>query len=204
MTFGDLLLGWPRPAESWYEAVPIGNGRLGAMVFGGVSQHRLQINDSTVWSGTPQGPADGLAEVLATGAGPERLAELREAIRAQDYRRAEALVKSFEGRYSQEYLPFVDLWMSFAEGEQAIYHGRTLNIDNGVAADSLRYRQKARTAADVGQPAGAGDLPVRGRRGRDFGPRPGHLLAAADGRPMDYRGGIRGRGGRTGGRCAAA
>jgi alpha-L-fucosidase 2 len=80
---------------------------------------------------------DGLADVLTTGAGPGRLAELREAVLAADYRRAEKLVMSFEGRYSQEYLPFVDLWMAFAEGEEAIYHGRTLNIDNGVAADSF-------------------------------------------------------------------
>jgi alpha-L-fucosidase 2 len=133
----DLLLSWPRPAGSWYEAAPVGNGRLGAMVFGGISRDRLQINDSTVWSGTPDSPAEGLAQVLGAGAGPERLAEVRGAIRAENYRLAESAVMSFEGRYSQEYLPFVDLWTSFREGEEATYHGRTLNIDNGVASDSF-------------------------------------------------------------------
>jgi alpha-L-fucosidase 2 len=128
----DLLLHWPSPVRTWFEAAPVGNGRLGAMVFGDV----LQINDSTVWSGTPSSPSDGLAEVLAAGAGPERLAKLRAAVRAADYPSANALVMAFEGRYSQEYLPFVDLSLSYEDGQRA-YGGRTLNLDNGVVADSF-------------------------------------------------------------------
>ncbi|MFD7446091.1 glycoside hydrolase N-terminal domain-containing protein [Streptomyces sp. NPDC059909] len=59
------------------------------MVFGGVHRSRFQINDSTVWSGVPDGPAAGLAEVIASGVGSERLAEARQAILEEDYRRAE-------------------------------------------------------------------------------------------------------------------
>ncbi|MCF3963558.1 glycoside hydrolase N-terminal domain-containing protein, partial [Streptomyces fuscigenes] len=73
----DLRLHWPRPAAAWNEAAPVGNGRLGAMVFGGTRTARIQINDSTLWSGTPATPARGLAAVRAAGAGPERLAEVR-------------------------------------------------------------------------------------------------------------------------------
>ncbi|WP_422771112.1 glycosyl hydrolase family 95 catalytic domain-containing protein [Plantactinospora sp. WMMC1484] len=134
---GDLVLAWPEPASSWFEAAPVGNGRLGAMVFGGVHRARFQVNDATVWSGTPDGPAAGLADVLAAGAGPERLAEVRRAVLAEDYRRAEALLMSFEGRYSQEYLPFVDLWMSLAAGPDAAYLGRTLNLDTGVVDETI-------------------------------------------------------------------
>jgi alpha-L-fucosidase 2 len=162
MVGGDLVLAWPRPASNWFEAAPVGNGRLGAMVFGGVRRSRLQINDSTVWSGKPDGPATALAEVLASGAGPERLAEVRQAIREEDHRRAEALLMSFEGRYSQEYLPFADLWMSLADGDGAVspadggeavspadgdgalgpgdgsvYRGRTLNLDDGVVSEAI-------------------------------------------------------------------
>jgi alpha-L-fucosidase 2 len=136
-TAGDLVLAWPRPASSWFEAIPVGNARLGAAVFGGIHRSRFQINDSTIWSGTPDGPAAGLAEVLASGAGPERLAEVRQAIRDEDYRRAEALMLSFEGRYSQEYLPFIDLWMSLAGGTEAVYRGRTLNLDTGVVREAI-------------------------------------------------------------------
>jgi alpha-L-fucosidase 2 len=136
-TAGDLVLAWPQPASSWFEAIPVGNGRLGAMVFGGVHHSQFQVNDSTVWSGTPDAPAAGLAEVLASGAGPERLAEVRQAILEEDYRRAEALLMSFEGRYSQEYLPFVDLWMWLTAGPEATYGGRTLNLDTGVVSETI-------------------------------------------------------------------
>src|SRR5215469_3276655 len=134
---GDLVLAWQRPASRWFEAIPVGNGRLGAMVFGGIHDSRFQVNDSTLWSGTPDGPAVGLAEVLASGAGPERLAEVRRAILEEDYRRAETLLMSFEGRYSQEYLPFVDLWMSLPRGPHATYGGRTLNLDTGVVGETI-------------------------------------------------------------------
>lgn len=123
----DLILSWPAPAVEWVEAAPVGNGRIGAMVFG---DGRIQVNDSTVWSGTPAGPALGLAEVLANGAGPVRLAEAREALRAGDFRRAEALLMTFEGRYSQEFLPFADLSLTLPG--HVVHEGRTLNLDTGV------------------------------------------------------------------------
>ncbi|MGW3243868.1 glycosyl hydrolase family 95 catalytic domain-containing protein [Streptomyces sp. NPDC001070] len=137
MNSTDLLLGWPAPAADWNEAAPVGNGRLGAMVFGGTHRARIQINDSTVWSGTPGGPAKALADVLAAGAGPQRLAEVRAALRAGDPHRAEDLLMAFEGPYSQEYLPYADLWLTVPGGERATYRGRTLNLDNGVAEDAF-------------------------------------------------------------------
>src|SRR5918993_2106051 len=48
---GALCLWYRRPAASWNEALPVGNGRLGAMVFGGVETERLQLNEDTVWAG---------------------------------------------------------------------------------------------------------------------------------------------------------
>ncbi len=47
-------LWYRRPAQRWVEALPLGNGRLGAMVFGGVVEERLQLNDDTLWSGGPK------------------------------------------------------------------------------------------------------------------------------------------------------
>src|SRR6476660_8207170 len=48
-----LTLWYRRPANLWVEALPVGNGRLGAMVFGGVAHERIQFNESTVWTGEP-------------------------------------------------------------------------------------------------------------------------------------------------------
>ncbi len=65
---GDLVLWYREPAEKWTDALPIGNGRMGAMVFGGVNHERLQLNDDTLWSGAPRdwnnpGAREHLAEV---------------------------------------------------------------------------------------------------------------------------------------------
>ena len=49
-----LELTYGRPARRWVEALPVGNGRLGAMVFGGVGHERLQLNEDTLWSGGPR------------------------------------------------------------------------------------------------------------------------------------------------------
>ena len=142
-----LRLRWPAPASEWSEAVPVGNGRLGAMVFG---DGRLQINDATVWSGTPSSPALALRDVLAGGAGPIRLQEVRNAIDKRDYRLAETLLMSFEGPYSQEFLPFADLWMDIA-GEPA-HHGRVLDLHNAVVEESLDGTRRRTWAS---RPAGA-------------------------------------------------
>ncbi|HEX9337229.1 MAG TPA: glycoside hydrolase N-terminal domain-containing protein [Pseudonocardiaceae bacterium] len=150
-----MELSWPRPATTWGEAAPVGNGRLGAMVFGGPGRARFQVNDSTVWSGTPHGPAEGLAGVLAAGAGPARLADVRAAIRAGDLRRAESLLMSFEGPYSQEYLPYVDLWMTL----DAEFHGRTLDLDNGVVRERFPGGERATWAS---HPAGVLCIAVTG------------------------------------------
>ncbi len=49
----DLSLWYDEPAGFWEAALPIGNGRLGAMVFGGISEERIQFNEDTVWQGKP-------------------------------------------------------------------------------------------------------------------------------------------------------
>ncbi|MCH8979803.1 MAG: glycoside hydrolase N-terminal domain-containing protein, partial [Armatimonadetes bacterium] len=64
---GDDFLWYEQPAESWVEALPVGNGRLGAMVFGGVTEERIQLNIDSLWAGPPfptlpDGAADALQE----------------------------------------------------------------------------------------------------------------------------------------------
>src|SRR5437879_3863488 len=64
----DLRLWYAQPAAKWEEALPIGNGYMGAMIFGGISDERIQFNESTLWTGKPHdyvrsGVADHLAEI---------------------------------------------------------------------------------------------------------------------------------------------
>src|SRR5712675_1491049 len=82
------LLWYKTPAEKWVQALPVGNGRLGAMVFGGTTNERLQLNDITVWSGGPQ-PTANQPEAWT------HLAEIRRVIREGRYDEAEKLCNKF-------------------------------------------------------------------------------------------------------------
>ena len=63
-----LTLWYRRPAEQWVEALPVGNGRLGAMVFGGIERERLQLNEATLWTGGPYDPVvKGASAALPVG-----------------------------------------------------------------------------------------------------------------------------------------
>src|SRR6185369_12666951 len=73
-------LWYTRPASRWEEALPIGNGRLGAMVFGRVGQERLQLNEETLWSGAPYTPDN--PDALAA------LPEIRRLLQAAHYKEA--------------------------------------------------------------------------------------------------------------------
>src|SRR5437867_13116258 len=65
---GGMMLWYQQPAAKWEEALPIGSGRLGAMVFGGTADERIQFNEDTLWTGKPHdyvrdGAGDDLAEI---------------------------------------------------------------------------------------------------------------------------------------------
>ncbi|MGO4420306.1 glycoside hydrolase N-terminal domain-containing protein, partial [Streptomyces sp. MCAF7] len=83
---GELALWYPRPASEWLEALPIGNGRLGAMVFGGTDAERLQLNEDTVWAGGPYDPANPQ--------GLSNLPEIRRRVFAGEWADAQALIDS--------------------------------------------------------------------------------------------------------------
>src|ERR1043166_5987754 len=55
---GPLRLWYRQPAEKWVEALAVGNGRIGAMVFGGINRERLQLNEDTLWGGGPYDPVN--------------------------------------------------------------------------------------------------------------------------------------------------
>src|ERR1035438_4542627 len=80
-----LMLWYGQPAANWTDALPIGNGRLGAMIFGRPEHERLQLNDITVWSGGPQPDADRANAYLA-------LPKIRAALASGDYATAQRLV----------------------------------------------------------------------------------------------------------------
>jgi len=130
-------LRYDRPAETWLEALPLGNGRIGAMCFGGLGTDRIGLNDETLWSGGPETARLLSAPLGATGA--EAVQEVRDALTAGELRRAHELAGGFHSGYCQAYLPLGDLLMEVrvggttpAVGEVAQYR-RELDLDTATA-----------------------------------------------------------------------
>ncbi|MBI5382855.1 MAG: glycoside hydrolase N-terminal domain-containing protein [Opitutae bacterium] len=129
----NLSLWYRQPAAVWTEALPVGNGRLGAMVFGGTAEERLQLNEDTLWTGRPHDYAhEGAAQ---------HLPELRRLLAEGRQKEAEALAmeKFMSVPLRQEmYQPMSDLRLHFAGHEGATEYRRELDLDAAVAA--VRYR----------------------------------------------------------------
>src|SRR5258705_13717956 len=92
----NLKLWYNKPATAWEEALPLGNAKTGAMVFGGIATERFQLNDNTLWSGYPN-PGN-------TPEGPSILPEVRRQVFAGNYDSAATLWRKMQGPYSARYL----------------------------------------------------------------------------------------------------
>jgi len=124
----DLKLWYEAPATKWTEALPVGNGRLGVMVFGGTRKERLQFNEDTLWTGGPhEYQHEGAAEHLAT---------VRKLLFEGKQREAEklAMEKMMSVPLRQEqYQPFGDLRLEFPGHDNTSDYRRELDIDSATA-----------------------------------------------------------------------
>ena len=123
-----LSLWYRQPAAQWVEALAIGNGRLGAMVFGGIERERLQLNEDTLWAAGPYDPSN--TNALAA------LPEARRLVFAGRYQEAEKLIQAnMMARPLREmpYQPVGDLLLDFPETKQVENYRRDLNLDRAVA-----------------------------------------------------------------------
>jgi alpha-L-fucosidase 2 len=122
----NLKLWYNKPAGIWEEALPLGNAKTGAMVFGGVVTERFQLNDNTLWSGYPN-PGNNPD-------GPKILPQVREQILAANWDSATTLWKKMQGPYSARYLPLADLWIKneLKDSITSSYY-RDLDLNNAIA-----------------------------------------------------------------------
>jgi alpha-L-fucosidase 2 len=132
---GPLTLRYSRPATQWVEALPVGNGRLGAMVFGGTADERIQFNEATLWSG---GPHDydhpGAVEVLDTlrallFAGRQRTADSLASARVMSLPLGQARYQAFGD---------LSLTMPGVDTSTVAGYARTLDLDRAVATTRFR------------------------------------------------------------------
>jgi alpha-L-fucosidase 2 len=128
--FRGLELWYRQPAKEWTEAVPVGNGRLGAMVFGGIAAETIQLNEDTIWCGRP--------EALNRTAAGKQLPKIRELLFAEKFAEAEKLVQDEVigpqpqvGR-SHQTLGELKLAFELPAGEPTAYR-RALDLDAATA-----------------------------------------------------------------------
>jgi alpha-L-fucosidase 2 len=116
-------------AKRWFEAMPIGNGRLGGMVFGGFKKERIALTESTVWSGAPS-----RSDVNPGGA--EHLSQIRALLFQEDYVQARKLCEEYLLSRPTSFgtnLPLLDLVLEFSHSQEIVRQRRMLDLDEGVA-----------------------------------------------------------------------
>ncbi|WP_240735180.1 glycoside hydrolase N-terminal domain-containing protein [Hymenobacter sp. UV11] len=137
-----LRLWYDQPAANWNEALPLGNGRLGAMVFGGPARERLQLNEETIWAGGPNNNVkpDALPVVR----------QLRAQLLAGQQVEAQALAQEKMQPFGNSGMPYqlaANVYLDFPGHERATGYQRDLDISRAVASvsyqlDGVKYRRE--------------------------------------------------------------
>ena len=128
-----LTLWYKKPAEAWTDALPIGNGRLGAMVFGGIKRERIQLNEETLWDGGPRDTNNPKAL--------EALPKVQQLL--FDNKNEEATQLASETMHGiperiKSYQSVGDLFLEFAQSDRVTEYRRELDLDTAVA--KITYR----------------------------------------------------------------
>jgi alpha-L-fucosidase 2 len=123
----DLKLWYDKPAENWNEALPIGNGRLGAMIFGNPETEHLQLNEETIWAG---GPHNNVNPEVAP-----YLKKVRDLIFEGKYEESHKVANENIVAYQNgmPYQTMGDLYISFPEHENFTNYYRELDITNAIS-----------------------------------------------------------------------
>lgn len=127
-----LKLWYDRPAEYFEESLPIGNGRLGALVYGGTETDSLFLNDITLWTGRP---VDRTLDAEAWS----NIEPIRQALFNEDYAKADSLQLKVQGPNSQFYQPLGIMLIRDLNRGGTTKYKRTLDLDRAVA--SVQYKR---------------------------------------------------------------
>jgi alpha-L-fucosidase 2 len=137
----DVKLWYDKPATDWYEALPIGNGTLGAMVFGGIKTEQLQLNENTLYSGEP---GQRHVEIDIT----KSLEKVKNLIKTGDLEQVNKIVgDEWIGRAQPCYQPFGNLFIEFDHPENVQNYKRELDISEAIcrtsySVDEIEYQRE--------------------------------------------------------------
>ncbi len=120
-----LKLWYNKPARYFEEALVLGNGTQGATVFGGTDTDKIFLNDLTLWSGEPVDPYMNKEAF-------KHLPGVREALKQENYKLADSLVKKIQGKFSESYAPLGTLYLDFQPNQSSNYY-RELDLERAIA-----------------------------------------------------------------------
>lgn len=131
----NLKLWYENPAKHWVEALPIGNGFIGGMIFGSVDDELIQLNEGTLWSGGPQ----------KNNINPDAykyLKPIREALANENYKLADELCRKMQGHYSESFMPMGNLHIrqTYKDGGNPLHYYRDLNLNTAITTTSYEIK----------------------------------------------------------------
>lgn len=127
----NLTLWYKSPAKAWEEALPVGNGRMGAMIFGDPRKERIQFNENTLYSGEPETPKD--INII-----PD-LAHIRQLLNeGKNTEAGDIMQKKWIGRLNEAYQPFGDLYIDFDSKEAVTDYIHSLDMESAVVTTSYK------------------------------------------------------------------
>ena len=121
-----MRLWYDYPADEFIESLVMGNGRMGAIIYGGVDKELINLNEMTLWSGEP------VEHKVDAEEQKRNLAAIREALANDDYAKADKLQRTQQGKFSQAYMPMTGLHIAFESGGEASNYRRELDLTNAV------------------------------------------------------------------------
>ena len=122
----SLKLWYDEPAQYFEESLVLGNGKVGASVFGGVEWDKIYLNDATLWSGEPVDPN-------MNPDAHEFVPKVREALANEDYKLADKLNRNIQGKFSESFAPLGTMYVKMKHGEAHKNYRRELDLDHAIA-----------------------------------------------------------------------
>lgn len=136
----STILYMDKPADGWYQGIPIGNGRLAGMVYGGLTQDTIRTNDDTFWSGEPRD--------LQRPGTYKALPEIRRLLLEEKNLEAQKVIDAnLLGPWNQNYMPLADILLEWQHGKNVSGYRRELDLNRGVVTitytkDGVNYKRE--------------------------------------------------------------
>ena len=125
------ILWYEQPAEYFEESLVLGNGKMGASIFGGTDSEKIYLNDITLWSGEPVNP-------FMNPEAHNYIPKIRKALFNENYKLADSLNKKVQGAFSQSYAPLGTLYIHFKQAQNIKNYKRTLDISKAISNISYK------------------------------------------------------------------